>query len=77
LIERIRAVDKARLIVVYPNSGQQYDAEAKLWRGEAGLRYWSEQALRWFAAGAGMIGGCCRIGPDYIRQLASEKSWHC
>jgi S-methylmethionine-dependent homocysteine/selenocysteine methylase len=26
---------------------------------------------RWVAAGARLVGGCCRIGPDQIRQLAA------
>jgi len=76
LIGEMRAVAGAKLIVVYPNSGQQYDADAKQWSGAGGLRHWSEFAGRWFHAGAGIIGGCCTIGPAYIRQLASRESWH-
>ncbi|MDH3218470.1 MAG: homocysteine S-methyltransferase [Gammaproteobacteria bacterium] len=76
LIGEMRAVAGTKLIVVYPNSGRQYDAEAKQWSGTGGLRHWSELAGRWFQAGAGIIGGCCTIGPAYIRQLASKESWH-
>lgn len=77
LIENIAAVEHDRLIVVYPNSGQQYDAASKRWSGASELSEWSRQALNWFAAGAGIIGGCCHIGPAYISELASMKSWHC
>ncbi|HKJ51774.1 MAG TPA: homocysteine S-methyltransferase [Gammaproteobacteria bacterium] len=76
-IGRIRAVAPHKLIVVYPNSGQQYDAEARQWSGDAELSHWSSLAQRWFDAGAGLIGGCCRIGPRHIRELAARKSWHC
>lgn len=77
LIERIAAVAPHKLIVVYPNSGQQYDAEAKHWRGDQAPRHYSELAAGWFQAGAGMIGGCCRIGPEYIRELAARRTWPC
>jgi homocysteine S-methyltransferase len=76
-IGRIRAVAPDKLIVVYPNSGQQYDAEARQWSGDAELSHWLSLAERWFEAGAGLIGGCCRIGPRHIRELAARKSWQC
>ncbi len=77
MIENIGAAECDKLIVVYPNSGQQYDAASKHWSGVSELPEWSQQATRWFEAGAGIIGGCCRIGPAYINELASKKSWHC
>jgi homocysteine S-methyltransferase len=76
-IARIRTGAPHKRIVVYPNSGQQYDADARRWRGDGELQHWSEEAQRWFAAGAQLIGGCCRIGPRHIRQLATRKTWHC
>ncbi|MGD8349878.1 MAG: homocysteine S-methyltransferase [Gammaproteobacteria bacterium] len=76
-IGRIHAVAPHKLVVVYPNSGQQYDAEARQWSGDAELSHWSSLAQRWFDAGAGLIGGCCRIGPRHIRELAARKAWHC
>ncbi len=74
-IGEIRAAAPARLIAVYPNSGQQYDAEARQWRGSAEMQHWSALAQRWFAAGAAMIGGCCNLGPRHIRELAERKTW--
>ena len=77
MIANIAAVVGSRLIVVYPNSGQQYDAASKHWSGAVELEQWSRQAASWFAAGAGMIGGCCCVGPRYIHELASRTRWHC
>ncbi len=77
MIENIVACNTGKLIVVYPNSGQQYDAASKHRGGENDLWQWSGLAERWYRAGARIIGGCCRVGPDYIRELASRKSWHC
>jgi homocysteine S-methyltransferase len=76
-IARIRAAAPRKLVVVYPNSGQQYDADARDWQGDGEMPHWSDEARRWFGAGASLIGGCCRIGPRHIRELATRESWHC
>jgi S-methylmethionine-dependent homocysteine/selenocysteine methylase len=55
-------------VVVYPNSGEGWDAAGRRWTGEP-LRA-TQDIPRWVAAGARLIGGCCRIGPDEIRQIA-------
>jgi len=75
LIRKIRQVAPHKLIVVYPNSGQQYDAASKSWYGGETPQQWSAQAGCWYRAGASLIGGCCRIGPQHIRELALRKSW--
>jgi len=55
-------------VVVYPNSGEQWDGERRTWTGKSG---WSaELAPRWAAAGARIIGGCCRVRPDDIAEIA-------
>ncbi len=77
MIAGISAAKTGKLIVVYPNSGQQYDAGSKHWHGDSELHHWSQQAADWFAAGASIIGGCCHVGPQYIRELAARKKWHC
>ncbi len=77
LVERLRAAAPERLIVVYPNSGGQYDAGTKKWRGDSALGHWSQLARDWYRAGAGIIGGCCQIGPEFIGELAAKKSWPC
>jgi homocysteine S-methyltransferase len=76
-IEEIKSLNTGKLIVVYPNSGQQYDAEARDWSGDEELCHWSSLAARWFEAGAAIIGGCCRIGPRHIRELAAREKWPC
>ncbi|KUL61778.1 homocysteine methyltransferase [Streptomyces sp. NRRL S-1521] len=59
-------------VVVYPNSGEAWDAGARAWRGPA--RFAPGMAARWRAAGARLIGGCCRVGPAAIAGLAAELS---
>ena len=76
LIANLRAVAGDRPIVVYPNSGAQYDAERKCWHGQETSQQWARQAVAWHRAGAAIIGGCCRIGPEHIRELTQRKTWH-
>mmetsp|Transcript_49798 Transcript_49798/g.125208 ORF Transcript_49798/g.125208 Transcript_49798/m.125208 type:complete len:324 (+) Transcript_49798:204-1175(+) len=59
--------------VVYPNSGEGWDAVAKAWvPNELGLSSFEQTALQWRALGARVIGGCCRTGPTHIRLLRSQ-----
>jgi homocysteine S-methyltransferase len=68
LIGEMRAVtDKA--IVVYPNSGEGWDASARSWTGSNDPTGYGEMAGRWFAAGAQIVGGCCRTRPAHIRRV--------
>jgi homocysteine S-methyltransferase len=55
-------------VIAYPNSGEAWDGVRRTWIGSSG---WSaELAPRWVAAGARIIGGCCRVRPDDIAALA-------
>ena len=72
LIRNLRVLAPDKLIVVYPNSGAQYDAESHSWHGQETSQQWSQQATVWSQAGASIIGGCCRIGPEHIRQFAKR-----
>jgi S-methylmethionine-dependent homocysteine/selenocysteine methylase len=59
-------------VVVYPNSGQSWDAGARRWRGQP--TFAAERVAGWQAAGARLIGGCCGVGPDQIAQIAKVTS---
>lgn len=69
LVRRARSVT-AKPIVVYPNSGEAWDARSRRWIGTAGQGVDVDAARSWIAAGASVIGGCCRIGPGRIAELA-------
>ena len=66
---RAAAAVTAKPLVAYPNSGETYDAAARVWRGRSDPVDWGERARAWRAAGARLVGGCCRTGPDHIRAL--------
>ncbi|MGV4981327.1 homocysteine S-methyltransferase [Streptomyces sp. NRAIS4] len=54
-------------VVVYPNSGEAWDAEARAWTGRTG--FGAGQVKTWQEAGARLIGGCCRVGPEAIASI--------
>lgn len=56
-------------LVAYPNSGERWDAGARSWSGAAASAH--EHAGAWRRAGARLIGGCCRVGPDEISRIAA------
>ncbi|HEX4283752.1 MAG TPA: homocysteine S-methyltransferase [Terracidiphilus sp.] len=69
LIAELRAASD-RPIVVYPNSGEGWDAENRCWTGVSDPAAYRAQALQWFTAGAQMVGGCCRTRPAHIHEVA-------
>ena len=69
--EAIRALKEgtSKAIVVYPNSGEQWDGQSRSWRGSWNHDSLAALAPQWVSAGARMVGGCCRIGPREIAAL--------
>lgn len=57
-------------LVVYPNSGEAWDAAQRAWHGGADAFDWADAVRRWHALGARLIGGCCRTTPETIRVIA-------
>jgi homocysteine S-methyltransferase len=55
--------------VVYPNSGETWDAPTRTWTGRP--EFDRSAVAGWLAAGARLVGGCCRVGPAQIGDLAA------
>ncbi len=55
-------------VIVYPNSGERWDGTRRAWLGPS--RFSPGLAAQWIAAGARIVGGCCRVGPSDIAKLA-------
>ncbi|MFE4639584.1 homocysteine S-methyltransferase [Streptomyces sp. NPDC056730] len=56
-------------VVVYPNSGEGWDARTRSWRGDA--TFDPSRVRSWQEAGARLVGGCCQVGPERIAELAA------
>lgn len=56
-------------IIAYPNSGETWDHEARTWVRETANSLGLVEAVPLLqAAGANIIGGCCRTTPEQIRE---------
>lgn len=71
LLRRMRE-RTSKPLLVYPNSGEHYDARSKSWAGHGATTRFAAQACEWHEAGARVIGGCCRTTPQDIREI---KAW--
>ena len=69
LIREAKSVTR-KPILVYPNSGETYDATKNDWNGGPVFHSFGEEAREWHDAGARLIGGCCRTTPEDIRAIA-------
>jgi homocysteine S-methyltransferase len=64
----VAAEASGKPVVVYPNSGEHWDAGTRQWTGRPVDPVTS--AARWVADGARLVGGCCRVSPAAIADLA-------
>ena len=69
IIKVIRKTAPKKEIIVYPNSGEQYSAQEKTWKGSSDQDDFAAMAEVWLGLGASIVGGCCRTGPGHIRSI--------
>lgn len=67
---RLATQATARPSVAYPNLGETWDSATHTWSGDAAFD--TDLAADWVAAGARLVGGCCRVGTDQIAQLSKR-----
>jgi homocysteine S-methyltransferase len=70
VLPAIRVADMGKPVIVYPNSGERWEGRA--WTGRS--RFSAQLATEWVAAGARIVGGCCRVGPADIADVAKVLS---
>ncbi|MFT8447099.1 MAG: homocysteine S-methyltransferase [Liquorilactobacillus nagelii] len=58
-------------LIVYPNNGDRYNPQTKKWQVNPQADSFSDLVPRWIAAGAKIIGGCCRTSPADIQEIAT------
>ncbi len=69
LLRRARSVTD-RPLVAYPNSGQVWDGEGRVWTRTGVASFEPVLVRAWIDAGARLVGGCCGIGPAGIAAIA-------
>ena len=73
LLQSVRPATEKPLLC-YPNSGEAWDAAVHCWVAGSGTTDFGVPAQRWRDAGARLMGGCCRTGPDDIRRIRASLS---
>ncbi|HEY2149987.1 MAG TPA: homocysteine S-methyltransferase, partial [Vicinamibacterales bacterium] len=68
VLAAIAIADIGKPIIAYPNSGERWDGQRRTWIGSS--RFSAQRASQWIAAGARIVGGCCRVRPADIAELA-------
>jgi len=74
LLGELRTVLHDKKLLAYPNSGETYDADDNSWSGTVTPGDCAAAADQWIAAGADVVGGCCRMGPEHIRAISTAIS---
>jgi homocysteine S-methyltransferase len=69
LIKALKEKSGNKKIIVYPNSGEAYNADSKTWLGLSEPISFATMTKEWIDLGADIIGGCCRIGPEHIKSI--------
>lgn len=73
IADECNSTDSMPVLLCYPNSGEVYDAESKAWSGPKPVGHvMGNQATKWIAGGARLVGGCCRTGPKDIAGIAAK-----
>ncbi|GBE65075.1 homocysteine S-methyltransferase [Mycobacterium sp. MFM001] len=63
------AAETGKPVIVYPNSGERWDSGRRAWVGPS--RFSADLVPQWVSAGARIVGGCCRVRPADIADLAA------
>ena len=69
LIKRLNVAAPQKVALAYPNSGETYNVDDNSWSGTVTPGDCATAAKAWVASGAGIVGGCCRMGPEHIRAI--------
>ncbi|GEN49224.1 homocysteine S-methyltransferase [Ligilactobacillus pobuzihii] len=71
---KVISANTSKPIIIYPNNGDTYDPKTKKWVTNEHAATFAELTPQWLAAGAKIIGGCCRTTPKDIKQIADSMT---
>jgi homocysteine S-methyltransferase len=73
LLRELQA-ESTKPLLVYPNSGEIWDAEHRQWCGISDPTLFRSLSQEWRTLGAQAVGGCCRTRPEHIRHIRQAFS---
>ena len=71
LIRELSSVLPDKAVLAYPNSGETYNVSDNSWLGTVTPGGCATAARDWITAGAKIVGGCCRMGPEHISAMSA------
>lgn len=71
LVHKLREALPDKAVMAYPNSGEIYNVSDNSWSGTVTPGDCAAAARDWIDAGAKIVGGCCRMGPEHIGAMAA------
>lgn len=74
IVQQLREALPDKAVMAYPNSGEIYDVSDNSWSGTVTPGDCAVAASDWIAAGAKIVGGCCRMGPEHIGAMTAMIS---
>ncbi len=74
LIRELKGALPNKHLLAYPNSGETYNVDDNNWSGTVTPGDCANAAADWLDAGAKIVGGCCRMGPEHIAAMAASIS---
>lgn len=69
LIRSVRQMHPAVQTIVYPNKGGVWDSATMTWNMREGEQSILQHLPQWLEAGINIIGGCCEVGAQEIKQM--------
>jgi homocysteine S-methyltransferase len=70
LVRQLHEALPDKAVLAYPNSGEVYNVSDNSWSGTVTPGDCASAASGWIDAGAKIVGGCCRMGPEHIGAMA-------
>jgi len=71
LIKILKIKSNKKKTIIYPNSGQKYNAKIKKWIGNK-ENLFDTYIDEWINLDVDILGGCCRIGPKEIEKIKNK-----
>ena len=65
-------VKAKKTVIVYPNKGDDWDANNKCWLPGHNERTLVDYVSEWVTSGASWIGGCCRVTAEDVKLIRAK-----
>lgn len=57
-------------LIIYPNTSAKYNIKTKKWTKSSNSKDFKDYIIKWYNAGAQLIGGCCTTLPKEINEIS-------